>query len=173
MKSEDNYIEYVYYSSADPQDTSDTICFDKTYLYQGMHITFDGTAGEVNIMNGAINRNGTLVYIPMIRYGAGNMLCFEMSYNSPINAGNQTTYTTATTWFGSNKYYTKAIKYTNDLGFMESTTLYLINVSNSSFDNSFPEIGTYTPFLGGNAVLEIDNLKVYKQPNEIFALNYE
>lgn len=110
------------------------------------------------------------LYIPLVKYGAGNMVCFEMGYTSPGSAGNRTT--TKTGWFGSNRYYTNAVKYSIDDGFRDSFNIYLHENAAYQFDDKFPEISNQVVDVE-NAQIKLEDYYYYKQPNEIFALNYE
>lgn len=109
------------------------------------------------------------IYIPLVKYGAGNAVCFEMEYKDSINAGNQTVRKTG--WFGTSDYYTDIVKYTDDNGFRETLDIYLYK-GQQVFDRTFPEIDTSNLDSNDN-VISIRQYKYYKQPNEIFALNYE
>jgi hypothetical protein len=116
--------------------------------------------------------DGNYVYIPFVKYGAGNAVCIEMSFNDPMSAGNKLTVKTG--WFSAtNKYLSQAVKYTDSNGFADLVGInFLMEYPNTNwytFDR-FPEIqlpsSVYT-------IGAITDLYFYKQPNEIFALNYE
>lgn len=111
------------------------------------------------------------LYIPMIKYGAGNAVCLEMSMDSPINAGNELTYTEQTTWFSSyTKYFSKAKTYTDENGWADKITFDLCKL-NGNFSSSFPFINSLETSY--TKIGAINNFKFYKKPNEILALNYE
>ena len=111
------------------------------------------------------------VYLPMIKYGAGNMICFEMGFDEPIKAGNQTKFGYEdNAWFfgGGYRWFTEIIKYTNEQGFCDTCSVQIYDTASVSINDNMPIITT-----GNESGIAIDNYKVYKQPNEVFALNYE
>lgn len=95
------------------------------------------------------------------------MVCFEMSFDSPMSAGIQTT-VEPSGWFGTSKYYSKNILYTDDSGFLPQMDIYLIYNHAGGFGSSFPLTGFLNDYCG-----LIYNYQARKQPNEVFALNYE
>lgn len=126
---------------------------------------FDDVNYTVNISNGYAQ-----VYLPLVKYGAGNALCFEMAFENPMSAGNQTT--SETGWFGNDYYFTTAVKYTDADGFKDDFNIYLYLNKDYEFDQYFPQI-SQNKIDPNDAQLKLENYYYYKQPNEIFAINYE
>lgn len=190
QKSEDNYIEYIYYSSQPFEElVNDQIAPTFNLLCNGILATFTNTANEpFTPAMATFEYNNKETYIPLAKYGAGNCLCFEMAYSSAMEAGRKTT--TKSGWFGSNKYFTESIFYTtitddNSLGgFADIVSIRLYNnmenTESITFDfTNIPELWhrnynqAFDELLDTYKVAELKNFEIYKQPNEIFALNYE
>lgn len=124
---------------------------------------------DFNLINVSISVIGTnLIYFPLIKYGSGNALCFEMSFREPISAGNRTSVKSG--WFGSNKYFTEAVYYSDEYGFVDKQNIYFVNGTKNIADNNFP-IVTLTQ--DDTIIGQLVDYEFYKQPNEILALNYE
>lgn len=167
MKSEDDLVEYCYFSTASAPATQPTI-FDHASFRDCLSLSFGGPSQGLKSLDYAIfdGSNNARIYIPMIRYGAGNMVCFEMSFDAPMNAGIQTK-VSASGWWGLNKYHSSYVIYTDQLGFADRTTIRIAKDSKRDFDDNFPIVGST------DSAALIQDYLVYKQPNEIFALNYE
>ena len=178
--SEDSYIDYVYVSDSNMMPSRDEIIFRGNTIGSLVGQTFGLPASSYDIKtvdvasiitygsNGAVNEFGNLgwlagnIIIPLVKYGAGNCLCFEVQYDSPILAGYSLTHT------GSNPvtYRSYAILYTDDEGWGDWVTIRFHQNQNVSY-------GNYPVLSSAGDVAKIDRLKYYKKPNEIFALNYE
>lgn len=185
LKSEDNYIEYVYYSSVPVLYSSfQNIAYRREWLYKSILSTFksdyeyytspDYAMFRANVTNttGSGTKTTSYIYLPMVKYGAGNSICFEMSFDSPISAGNRTTATSG--WFGSVNYYTDSIKYTDENGILDQCTIYMFQETpNQVYSSDFPFITEDDPEEAGEFIYALRNYEIYKQPNEVFALNYE
>ena len=191
IKSEDNYIEYCYYTTDDSVVSLEhyqEIAISKDNLSDGflgsLGMSLDYKLGFGSLKTGRDITIGLFptpvtiperIYIDLSVYGAGNMLCFEFAFDSPMNAGNKTVFVESEAWFGSDKYFTSAVKYTDEAGFMDTASIEIIKGDRKfDFDTNFPTIIESNP--GSrvyNDFLEIPELRIYKQPNEIFALNYE
>lgn len=170
MKSEDNIIEYCYV--ADNSDAFSAIniektIFNKTVFKNCIANTFGITSSTSSIGHGVFQRSGNGIYLPCARYGGGNSICFEFSFNDPILAGLQMT-ANAVGWFGSTDYYTNSYIYPDADGFCEYAKISLAYDDSQDFNHNFPKIpiATYDCF-------GMDRYYIFKQPNEIFALNYE
>lgn len=107
------------------------------------------------------------IYLPLIKYGAGNCVCLEMSYDSPISAGNMTRKEQSGWWSGQ-RFFTQASPYTDKNGETEKCTIYFYGNQKKTFTQNFPNACESSDNYGS-----LVNLELYKQPNEIFALNYE
>jgi len=184
VKSEDNYCEYLYFSTklGNYDNLKQPIVFSDSLIFNALKMTFGGTytTGDYPQVKMAVSQtyklDGTLltdrIYLPMAKYPAGNTLCFEVAYDSPISAGYHTNYA----YEGSNAAFTIPLKYGDINGWADK-----INVIFADFneDNTF-ENGTTRntgfPYITANQMISkgsISGLKYYKKPNEIFALNYE
>ena len=162
IKSEDNLTEYCYFSSTRIDAGNQATALNKYFLFNQILATL-GRVEPIPFSHVAISKGEKGVFVPSIRYGAGNCINLEMGYDDPINAGIQTTWS-YTGWFGTS-VISKYILYPDDDGFMEECLL-LGYKGEAAFGQNFPEVSrdetpifsmTYYP---------------YKQPNEIFALNY-
>lgn len=112
---------------------------------------------------GYIAGDGKYVYCPVVKYNAGNCLCFEFQYNDPVNSFNRLDKENG--WFGSSKYFSKATPYTEEDGFKDVIELTFSEETPYGHPN-FPLVDFYTDV--GKITLDY-----YKKPNEIFGLNYE
>src|SRR5574344_184400 len=179
--SEDIYSEYLYFSTS--------AITDLTPIHLSQNVIFSGLAQTLNYsafqnaknINYAItncfneNESTTLSsnnYIPLVSYGTGNALCFEMKYSSPITIGTQLVATD--NWFGQS-YYSQYKIYSDKQGFADIFDINFYASSDSAsttFASEFPIISDSTinnsTYLGG-----FNKLHYYKKSNEIFALNYE
>ena len=193
QKSEEILTDYIYYSSTKKTGlNSEIIHFGKAWqfvvqsfaingprVYVGDAFVYDPNVHPV-VMGVTIYELNIGTYIPMIKYGAGNTVNFEMSFDHPMNAGNQTTVTRtyAGITFNIDKYETKHITYTDDYGFRDSIYIKAPRVEVlGSYDSGFPNVyipsDQYTSPEYIDGYFDIKDFKVYKQPNEIFALNYQ
>lgn len=110
------------------------------------------------------------IAIPMVVYGSGNSVCFEMSYDSPISAGTQLL-ENSPLWTGG--WFSSAVLYADKDGTADQFTIDFVKMQD--------ELTRYFPAMkkSNNAYLEtysfgqISKLAYYKKPNEIFALNYQ
>lgn len=170
VKSEDNIIDYVYVDTTQNESISGITQPTAINVYQlarAVEGTFDRSVYSEEYLIPqyaciATNYSSGYVYIPLAKYGAGNSVCFEMSFNHPISAGNKTD---ADYNIANNKYCTRAVKYTNDEGFFDYA---FIRIGTGFMTQEYPEVEQSV-----NPMIEINNLAVFKQPNEIFALNYQ
>lgn len=182
-KSEENIVEFIYFSvngetpysneKTDIALSNDNLAYALSkslgVVIEGNEKTFDVASVKPNSLEDYVGNNS--IYIPLIKYGAGNSICFEMSFDEPMNAGNQTrNYENEQVWFNGStiKYFTKAIKYTKDDGTELSYTVEIRNYENIRINDEFPVITTLS-----TPLIKIENFLAYKQANEIFALNYE
>ena len=173
QKSEEVITDFVYFTTEYPQDvTGETIHFNDTVLRSGILLLNPNYhIGDVVSYKLQSGLSGVLaIYIPMVAYGAGNTINFEMTFEHPISAGNRTTKSTA--WYGSNKYFTDYVSYTDNNGFLDEINIrapYLV-----TYDQNFPIVQVYAyDDASAHSYFDIRSLKIYKQPNEIFALNYQ
>lgn len=175
-KSEEIITDFIYFSTKSiTEGNGDLIHFDYAQLVSFITQTFNFEGPYPAIRDAFVYQDSDIahpytnaIYIPMISYGAGNTINFEMSFDHPMNAGNQTK-ATAPNWLGISKYFTTYVKYTDDYGYLD-----LINIETpkiiEDYTDDFPKAQIS---LSAGFYFLISNFKVYKQPNEIFALNYQ
>lgn len=196
IKSEDNYCEYLYFSTTNFAEIDYELynaqavilnqgynsyydCYPATYLLAstfGVPLTDD----EGNLILDAeliINEykptiaifsakvsgldESSNLYLPLNKYGSGNAICFEMGYDDPVSAGNQTKYNAT--------IYTKPLLYTDDDGWADTITIDFTTFTDNVFPQTFPLLVSGHPIVN----TKLSNLVYYKKPNEIFALNYQ
>lgn len=171
VKSEDDLTEYLYYSSSEDEILSigsqETIW---TYagIYGSLAISFGADYEGLETLPYVYleEEDEDPIYVPTIRYGAGNSINFEMGFKEPMSAGIQTK-AEQTGWF-SQRYVSSYVLYTDSQGFRDEFTLKLATNAKADFTEDFPIV----PPAQYVDAFEITSLKVYKQPNEVFALNY-
>ena len=180
LRSEDVYKEYLYFTLNSPSnDLANDIHIKSVLLESGLVNTFalnpqnntriDFATCETKNYDGSSNSAFGKVWLPMVQYGAGNALCFEMAFNSPINANSNFQYNET-----NNNWFSKYILYTANDGFADTFTINFYNqIANYETDN-LPQVSnemvsaSYANNMGG-----FKDLHYYKKPNEIFAMNYE
>lgn len=178
QKSEEIITDYVYYSAEESSAYSgEQIHFNRFSVEDLTKNTFDINPssnykfGDAAVHFGeTINIGGIeflkLYYIPMAKYGAGNTINFEMAFDHPMNAGNRTVYI-------DDNYWTDHVIYTDERGYREEVNIKIFDKA-YTYDQNFPIVLLPTSMIDELAEpLNIKNYKVYKQPNEIFALNYQ
>lgn len=151
--------------------------------YEDMLITFVRNSYRVEYAlvsaynNGKIINNGDSgdvknVAIPLMVYGSGNSICFEMSFDSPISAGNQLLDNyTSDLW--SNGWFSKAVLYANEEGRADDFTIDFVRMQDE-LTRYYPEMKTSpTTYIPTYSFGKLSHFKYYKKPNEIFALNYQ
>ncbi|MFA6667815.1 MAG: hypothetical protein WCS51_05650, partial [Bacilli bacterium] len=178
--SEDIYSEYLYFSNGDLSSIANNIHLQMAVVYYGFVGTLAGLENPINIDYAVINTyneneagaKAINRYIPLVKYGAGNALCFEMKYESPITIGTQLIATSE--WFGQS-YYAQYVNYSDLQGFADifDINFYASNdTASTTFASAFPIISQTTidnsTYLGG-----FNKMHYYKKSNETFALNYE
>lgn len=168
IKAEENILEYVYVARYN--DTSEDLYIDRTYLYSFIAAAFGyDFSYSTNIDFACIDtyyESGELIvnniYMPLLKYAAGNTLCLEMSYNSPISAGNSTSFNS------SNGGYSQSVFYTDDSGWADKIKFKLCSFTNKSFTYTHPKINNDEK----QEICSFD-YDFYKRPNEILSLNYQ
>ena len=121
------------------------------------------------------------ISIPLVIYGSGNSICFEMSFDSPISAGTQLlpnfVSVVGTGWFS------RAVLYSREGGTAEKFTIEFIKLE-EEITRLFPKFkkqitsgsdyteSNLTP-LNYSFFGKIQEFGYYKKSNEIFALNYQ
>jgi hypothetical protein len=108
------------------------------------------------------------IYVPTLRYGAGDVVCFEMSYEDAMVANIK--FKSTKGFWGSTAYYSSYVLYTDSQGKIDTMDIQLRKNESVVYTDDFPVLPSYTY---GNAGFTIDDYQVHKQPNEVFALNYQ
>ena len=168
IKAEENILEYVYVARYN--DTSEDLYIDRTYLYSFIAAAFGyDYSYSTNIDFACIDtyyESGELIvnniYMPLLKYAAGNTLCLEMSYNSPISAGNSTLFKE------NNGGYSQSVFYTDDSGWADKIKFKLCSFTDKSFTYTHPKINNDEK----QEICSFD-YDFYKRPNEILSLNYQ
>ena len=176
LRSEDIFKEYLYFS-LDTITNGDTIHINRKLIVDGLVETFelnpknetkiDFATCETANFDGSSNSAFGKVWLPMVQYGSGNALCFEMGFDSSINANSNFQHNETL-----NAWYSKYILYTANDGFADK---FNINFYYQKYDTETDDLPQVNDTMIGNATLlgGFANLEYYKKPNEIFALNYE
>ena len=175
--SEDNYIDYIYLSDDldDIVSLAQNIGIDYTVLRGMLNMTFihqpatfqNIDMAGIDTFDKSMSGIASSIQIPLIKYGSGNCICFEMQFDHPNNAGNQLIETPSGAWYDTS-YFSKATLYTDALGWADIFNIHFLE-TNPNYISRYP---IYLP----SGIIErssITNLHYYKKPNEIFALNYE
>ena len=186
QKSEEILTDFIYYSSDDIDTSGSVIYFKRSRWKEFLRKSFDviGPYPKIGdcfvydpdshpvISGQEMLKFNAGIFIPMVTYGAGNTVNFEISFEHPMNAGNRTIY--GTNWAGTN-YYTTHVVYTDDYGFKDTISIKTPTVE-ISYTENFPFEFIYSdlaPDNAGEGYFDIRDFKIYKQPNETFALNYQ
>lgn len=183
--SEDNYIDYVYVSDNSTCYQYEDVAIlgqalasligqtfnlsSSGYNYSNIDGVIISTYDQNSNLNTANNVNTEGIYIPLIKYGSGNSICFEMQLENSISAGNQLIYSSG--WFGTDKYFSQVIPYTDSDGWADKISLYYTSKEKMDLANF-----NYPLFSSGNpteSAISIPYLQFFKKPNEILALNYQ
>ena len=168
IKAEENILEYVYVARYN--DTSEDLYIDRTYLYSFIAAAFGyDYSYSTNIDFACIDtfyESGesivSNIYMPLLKYAAGNTLCLEMSYNSPISAGNSTAFKE------KDGGYSQSVFYTDDSGWADKIKFKLCSFTDKSFTYTHPKINNDEK----QEICSFD-YDFYKRPNEILSLNYQ
>lgn len=175
--SEEIYVDYWYVSDSPFTEEGETHPIDASVLRTNLLKTFNYAANEnygfetitltgINSYDDRGNLLASYIEIPLIKYGVGNCMCFEMQFNHPNSAGNQLVAKESGSWY-STSYFSKACLYTDYEGWADKITIFFLEHTRS-YTASYPKLGSQTTERG-----RITSLEFYKKPSEIFALNYE
>ena len=167
VKSEDNITEFAYFSAHEFDDTDEVSCFDENAFAGCLLNSFGGASSVKTLDYCYYEYNSQKIYLPLLRYGAGNAVHFEVSFADPISAGIRMKTSSASGWFGTVSYYSEYVIYPDEDGFADSVNVCLAMNDEGDMGHIFPVISS-TP----SEAFSIVDYGVYKQPNEVFALNY-
>ena len=180
LRSEDVYKEYLYFSlnKVDSTTLSD-IHFVRALVWSGINETFklnptnttkiDFVTCNTSNYDGTSNSTFGNVWLPLIQYGSANALCFEMAFNSPINANSNFKHDDTL-----NAWYSKYILYTANDGFADLINIGFYNQLKVVTTSDLPQISSeMISSANATKVGEFTNLNYFKKQNETFAMNYE
>ena len=162
LKSEEIITERVYVSLEDEISAQDTHI--RFAAFRGMLADRFGIAQGIKNISYSYLEGTDNIYIPLVVYGAGNAINFEMSFDSPISAGIQTS-KDQTGW--QTGYYSTYVKYTDEQGFLDDVSLVIGQDNEDDLTLDYPIVPST------EKAIYIEHFLVGKQPNEIFALNYQ
>lgn len=178
-KSEDYYTEYVYISPKALTIGQDKIHLSHYYILTNIEKTLTYELGGVDIDLIGIRGydydqtaiTSYFISIPFVKYGCGNTINFEMSFEDSKSAG--TRLTEGNEEFYGSKYFTEYVIYADTFGFMDYVDIDFLHSEEreQSYNDALPQID--------NILVEVnkwgafDKLKYLKRPNEIFAFNYQ
>lgn len=202
LKSEDNYCEYLYFSSDDDllDETAEPISLSNEAIYMSLYQSiindneynfefgkafvknekaykYDATSFQNNY-DADLQVEERNIAMPLTTYGFGNSVCFEMTFNEPMNGGNKTLNISSGWWFTHTTWLSQPVYYSGIGGLVDEFKIVGIQrqeikdnfIDTTDFNSqNYPQINVNTSLLA----LKIDGYKVYKQPNEVFSLNYQ
>ena len=137
--------------------------------------TIEYAALDAGFLDGGVINNGDTgnvehVAIPLMVYGSGNSVCFEMSYDDAMSAGNQLL-DNSPLWSGG--WFNNAVLYTDKEGKADYFTIHFIKLT-EELTRYYPELkSSPNTLLSTYSFGKIGRLRYYKKPNEVFALNYQ
>jgi hypothetical protein len=185
-KCEETYGEFIYYSSRlISANLREKIVMNNSYLVNAIPMGFGYyTTNTERIEYALINtydENLTSYYyegqrtqniaIPLMVYGSGNSVSFEMSFDSPISAGNQLLNNyTSSLW--DDGWFSRAVLYTDTDGTFNNCTIQFVKMD-EELTRYFPKMWNGSRYLNFTEMGALVDFKYYKKPNEIFALNYQ
>ncbi len=180
LRSEDVYKEYLYFTLNEPtSDLLSNIHIYSTFLETALKDTFKLKPDNNYVIDFAccntLNYDGTSnskfgnVWLPIKQYGAGNALCFEMGFESPINANSNFQYNeTLSAWYSS------YVLYTSDDAFADVINIDFYHQLKNITTDDLPQVNS--DMISTDSAIKFGgftNLNYYKKPNETFAMNYE
>ena len=113
------------------------------------------------------------IAIPLVSYGSGNSVCFEMSFDSPITAGSQLLQVSTGYWWSPTGWFSKAVLYTDENGKADKFTIDFVMLQEKT-TRYFPEMKSASnTYLQTYSFGKLEEFEYCKKPNEIFALNYQ
>lgn len=172
IKSEEILTEYCYVSDANDLTLYPYSCWDFPTFFKCIANTF-GCDTDLKCLNDVhyLRQEGVnykRIYVPTLRYGAGDVVCFEMSYEDAMVAN--INFKSTQGFWGTTAYYSSYVLYTDSQGKIDTMDIQLRKNESVVYTDDFPVLPTYTY---SNAGFTIDDYQVHKQPNEVFALNYQ
>lgn len=186
-KGYENITEFVYLSKTDKRNLAEQTAISRNALYSMFKGTLVGDENTwkvdmatikpyedendteaVNIVNVNNISSGSYaeVSVPIHSYGLGNMICLEMGYESPLNAGDRLTGSGTS----ANPYMNRTTLYTASNGYADKldVAIYQDSTTEHEFDENYPLVNPT-----GTKLIDIAQFYYYKKSNEIFHLNYE
>jgi hypothetical protein len=183
--AEDNYCEYVYVGKGEGQDytgeSQNTACnaILLPYLKENFKVSavsnvidFARFKSWTDYVGGVATAISTELNIPLIMFGTGNSLVYKVGFDSSISGGSKVS--------AISPYVSSIVKYTDSDGFFEIADIdfrrmKITSIANQKlFATELPTIAAdILNSTNSEALIDIDMLRVYKDPNEVFKLNYQ
>lgn len=174
-KGYENIVEYLYFSTKGDV-TSETTAFSEIGIDYVLANNFrDSPSRKADIAaidTFEFETDITPVirdtYIPFHVYGLGNSICFEMGYESAINAGDRLV-------DKDGKLLNETNLYTVQNGFADKVNLKIYARSDNSSiyaTEDFPNMATLLSNISKTAIVDIRSYLYFKKPNEILHVNY-
>lgn len=165
----ENINEFIYFTNRniDVEPLTEDISLYKSVVAA---MFYNNPTYKINIATletkNHINSSNTIkTYIPLHSYGNGNQICFEIGFDSPINAGNHIVN-------NDGSYINKTALYTESMGFADIVNIEMYDSSYvKQFDRDFPFISN-SDLSEMFKCLNINQFYYYKKQSEIFHLNY-
>lgn len=208
-KCEENYGEFIYFTdNTSFNENPEVIALNDQYvketLLAGIGIKPENTKKIEYALLTALDENNNIISlketgnveniaVPMVVYGSGSSVCFEMSFDSPISAGNQLldnyshlvsdSTPSSDYWVEVVGWFSRAILYTDEYGVANKFTINFVSMD-EDLTRLFPvmkkqiiENTDYSPSnledLDFTSLGKLEEFAYYKKSNEIFALNYQ
>lgn len=163
------YLSYEYYSYDDSAIANEVILdsmFGDTLLVNEHKYQIDyATFRPITYEDEHTFAISDYVYLPLHIYGSGNSICFEMDYDSSLDAMFRLTGTGGL----DDAYYSKTSLYTEQNGFADKCEIKLWYDNGTNTTENFPYIANPN---NDDNLIKIEDLKYFKKPNEIFHLNF-
>jgi hypothetical protein len=173
LKSETVYQEYVYFTTLAVDSLPKTPTHMSENMLLGVCLSPLDTAGQFVYskpsfasFTGSTESFATeILYMPLMNYAAGNSLCFEGGFESPISAGNGLE--AVADWF-TYDLTSFANYYADSRGFCDLADIKICADGAVDSFEDLPVIDEPSPSLA-----QFQNLQIKKRPNDVFAFNYE
>ena len=179
-KGYENITEYIYFSCKQAMQEENTamtyMMLDGILKHSLIKDNDDQEKADFALINTYEYENDNIaaksnIYIPFHAYGLGNSICFEMGFESPINAADSLTGDKDNNITLMNK----TCLYTPRDGFADTVSFKLYGISSKQSKyatEDFPNMTSALSTMSYYSLFEIIKLKYFKKPNEILHLNY-
>lgn len=181
----ENIHEYLYFSTTQRTITSvsqetamSTLCV-RALTGENFTTAYDSSSNKADFatMNAydldTTSASASNIYIPLHVYGFGNSICFEMGFDSAINAADRILNTTNAS--GTSILKNETTLYTGSDGFANILDFTIRSYRDSDgiyLTQNFPDITNAINNYTFYELINIEHLYYFKKPNEIVHLNY-